>query len=78
MSSFVEWSKLRDIVLVGVLIGAGLPALVAVAVRSLAGPGAVDDAGKRPVGRVILAVASLSVVLAAIVTAIAIMATGGH
>lgn len=78
MSSYVEWAKLRDVVLVGIVIGAGLPALVAVAVRSLAGPGAVTPEGKRPAGRVLLAVASLTVVAAAIVTAIVIIATGGH
>jgi|GEM_PF-1575812 len=78
MSDFVEWGALARIVVLGVIVGAGLPALFAVAVRSLAGPGSRGDAGRRPPARVAIATASLGVVVAAIVTAIVIIGSGGH
>lgn len=78
MTGFVEWGALARIVVLGVVFGAGLPMLFAVGVRSLAGPGSKDETGRRPPARVAIAVASLAVVVAAIVTAIVIIGQDGH
>ncbi len=78
MSEFVEWGVLGRIVVLGLVVGAGLPTLFAVGVRALAGPGSRDSAGRRPPARLAVAGLSLSVVLAAIVTAIVVISTGGH
>jgi hypothetical protein len=75
---FVEWGALAKIVVVGLVVGAGLPALFAVGVRSLAGPGAFDESGHRPRARVAIASASFLVVIGAVVTAIVIIGRGGH
>lgn len=78
MPEFVEWGALANVVVVSLLVGAGLPALFALGVRALAGPGARDDAGRRKSWRVAVAVACLSVVVAGIVTALYFLASGGH
>lgn len=78
MTDFVEWGALAKIVVVGVVVGAGLPALFAVGVRSLAGPGSRSDDGLRPRARLAIALSSFGVVLAAIVIAIVIIGKGGH
>ena len=78
MTGFIEWGALGKIVVVGLVVGAGLPALFAVGVRSLAGPGSMNDAGQRPRLRIALALAYFGVILGAIVTAIVIIGRGGH
>ncbi len=78
MTQFIEWGALGKIVVVSLAVGAGLPALFAVAVRSLAGPGSRDDAGLRSRPRVALALACFAVVVGAIATAIVIIGKGGH
>lgn len=78
MSSYVEWGALANIVVVGLLVGAGLPALFAVGVRAIAGPGARTADGRRSLARVTLAVVSFAVVVAAIAVAIVVIAAGGH
>lgn len=78
MTDFIEWGALANIVVIGLALGAGLPALFAVAVRALAGPGAVDDAGHRPSARVAVAGLCLAIVVGAIAAAIAIISSGGH
>ena len=78
MSSYVRWDALANIVVVGLIVGAGLPALFAVGVRALAGPGSHDKAGRRPPIRIAVAVACFAVVVGAIAVAIVIIGTGGH
>ena len=78
MSNYIEWGKLAKIVELGLAIGAGLPALFAVAVRSLAGPGARDDAGRRVPLRVAIAAGSFAIVLAAIASAIILIGRHGR
>ena len=78
MSDFIEWGALGRIVVLGLVVGAGLPTLFAVGVRSLAGPGSRDDHGVRPRARVATAATCFAVVLGAIVTAIVIIGQGGH
>ena len=78
MSDYVKWRALADVVVVGLVVGAGLPALFAVGVRALAGPRSRNAAGRRAPFHVALAVACFAVVLAAIAIAIVIIAGGGH
>jgi hypothetical protein len=78
MTGFIEWGALGKIVVVGLVVGAGLPALFAVGVRSLAGPGSMDAAGQRPPFRIALALVCFGVIMGAIVTAIVIIGSGGH
>ncbi len=78
MGSYVEWDALANIVLVGLLVGAGLPALFAVGVRLLATPGARDDAGRLQTWRLVAAWTSFAVVIGAIAAAIIYIAAGGH
>ena len=78
MSDYVKWRALADVVVVGLVVGAGLPALFAVGVRALAGPGSRNGAGRRAPFHVALAVGCFAVVLAAIAIAIVIIAGGGH
>lgn len=78
MNEFVEWGALLNIVVVGLLVGAGLPALFALGVRALAGPGSVDADGNRPLHRTIAAVACFGVVVLAVIGALIFLAAGGH
>ena len=78
MSDFIEWGALGKIVVLGLVVGAGLPTFFAVGVRSLAGPGSRNDQGVRPRVRVATAVGCFAVVLGAIVTAIVIIGRGGQ
>ncbi|HXL92154.1 MAG TPA: hypothetical protein VN969_24705 [Streptosporangiaceae bacterium] len=92
MSSWINLSAIWRIVVVGLLAGAGLPALVAVGLRALspraagsstatgsgtaAGSGTVT-AGENPAG-VTVAVLCFTVVLAAIGYGIYLIVAGGH
>lgn len=78
MSEYVEWGSLLEVLVFGLLIGAGLPTLFALGVRALAGPGSRDDDGHRSPVRVAVAMACFAVVIGAIVTAIVIIGRGGH
>jgi hypothetical protein len=78
VSDYIKWRALAEVVVVGLIVGAGLPALFALGVRALAGPGSRNDAGRRSRVRVAAAMAYFAVVLAAIATAIVIIASGGH
>ncbi|MCR6712156.1 MAG: hypothetical protein NVV57_05425 [Demequina sp.] len=76
MGTYVEWDALFNIVIFGLLIGAGLPALYALGVRSL-------DVSSRAVGRsaTLLKVAAytcFAVVVGAILFALIFIAAGGH
>ena len=53
MNTYIEWGALANVVIAGLVVGAGLPALFAVGVRALAGPGSRDADGQRPRVRVI-------------------------
>lgn len=76
MNEFVEWGALGHIVLFGLLIGAGLPTLYAIGVRSL--DAATEAKGKALVLRKIVAYACFGVVAMAILGALAFIAAGGH
>jgi hypothetical protein len=83
MSSWINLSAIWRIVVVGLLAGAGLPALVAVGLRALS-PRAASSAtngtataGENPAG-VTVAVLCFAVVLAAIGYGIYLIVAGGH
>ncbi|MDN4472336.1 hypothetical protein [Demequina zhanjiangensis] len=78
MSEYIEWSALGQVVLFGLIVGAGLPALFAVGVRALAGTGARDEDGHVRGSRAAVAIACFAVIIAAIVGAIVYIAAGGH
>ena len=78
MSAYIEWGALANVLLVGTLVGAGLPALFAIGVRAIAGPGAKDEDGAVPFGRRALAWLCFGVALAAVAGAIVFLAAGGH
>lgn len=76
MNEFIEWGALLNIVLFGVLIGAGLPAMYAIGVRAL-------DASARATGgaatlRKVGAYACFGIVAAAILFALGFIVAGGH
>jgi hypothetical protein len=76
MGTYVEWGALLNIVIFGLLIGAGLPGLYALGVRSL-------DSSTRAVGRTSFllkaaAYACFAIVVAAILGALIFIAAGGH
>ncbi|MCB2413780.1 hypothetical protein LGT39_13095 [Demequina sp. TTPB684] len=78
MSEYINVSALLNVVVVGLVVGAGLPALFALGVRALAGPGSRDDDGRRPPLRVAIAATSFGVVMAAIIVAVGLIVSGGH
>jgi hypothetical protein len=78
VSSWINFTALGQIVLFGLLAGAGLPALVAVGVRSLyPRPDSAGAVSAQP-GGVALAVTCFAVVLAAIGYAIYLIVAGSH
>ncbi len=78
MSTWVEWDAIANIVVVGLIVGAGLPALFALGVRALAAPSGDENDGEVSVGRKIVAGACFAVTLAAVAFAVAFIAAGGH
>jgi hypothetical protein len=78
VSDYIKWGALAQVLVFGVIVGAGLPALFAVGVRALAGPGARDAAGHRSRARVAAACLCFAVVVGAVTSAIVYIANGGH
>ena len=78
MSQYIEWSSLGNVLLFGIIVGAGLPTVFAIGVRLLAGHGAVGADGTVSRGRVIGAWTCFTVVVLAILGAVAYIAAGGH
>jgi hypothetical protein len=76
MGTYVEWGALANIVIFGVLIGAGLPALYAVGVRALDTSSHRD--GRTATVYKVGAYACFGVVVAAILGALIFIAAGGH
>lgn len=76
MGSYVEWGAIANIVLFGILIGAGLPTLYALGVRAL-------DSSSRAAGRTVTlyktgAYACFGAVVLVILFALWFIAAGGH
>ncbi|MFI6423449.1 hypothetical protein [Promicromonospora sp. NPDC050880] len=89
MNDFIEWGALGQVLVAGVLVGAGIPALFALGLRLLAGTGPVPDGattdGNAPVSpprpgpvRLAGAVLCLGTVVAAVVTGLVFVISGGH
>jgi hypothetical protein len=78
VSDYIKWAALRDVLVFGLVVGAGLPALFAVGVRALAGPGARDSAGHRSRMRLAAAYVCFAIVVGAVTSAIVYIANGGH
>lgn len=78
MSEFVEWGALANVLLVGLLVGAGLPALFAVGVRAISGSGARNEHGRVAPGRLAIAWTCFGIAILSIAGAIVFLAAGGH
>jgi hypothetical protein len=78
VNTFVEWGSLLNIVLFGLLFGAGLPAVYAVGVRAVQGNHASDEDGQIRWWRKAIAIMCFAVCVAAIVGGVAFIAAGGH
>ncbi|MFI9486923.1 hypothetical protein ACIG47_11075 [Promicromonospora sp. NPDC052451] len=98
MNEFIEWGALGQVLVAGVLVGAGIPALFALGLRLLAGTGPVPEAARADGGepaphtgaavpastprpgpvRLAGAVLCLAIVVAAVVTGLVFVVTGGH
>ena len=74
----IEWGALANIAIWGIVLGAGLPALYALGVRTLQGPGAVDVNNRPAWWRRTIAYACFAVVIAGVVAGIAFIAVGGR
>jgi hypothetical protein len=78
VNTFVEWDALLNIVLFGLVFGAGLPALYAVGVRAVQGNRARGEDGEILWWRKGIAIVSFGLCVAAVVAGIAFIAAGGH
>ena len=94
MSDFIEWGALGQVLVAGVLVGAGIPALFALGLRLLTGttadaapvadPGAAPEPGAatttpRPTPlRLAGAILCLVVVVGAVATGLFVVVSGGH
>jgi hypothetical protein len=91
MSDFIEWGALGQVLVAGVVVGAGIPALFALGLRLLAGTTA--DAGTSPEAgtsteartavrptplRLAGAILCLAVVIGAVATGLFVVVSGGH
>lgn len=76
MNAYVEWGALGNVILFGLLIGAGLPALYAIGVRSL--DASAGAKGRSVILYRVVAYACFGVVLLAILGALGFIAAGGH
>lgn len=76
MNAYIEWSALGQVLVAGVLIGAGIPALFALGLRLLAGAG---PAPVRPSPvRLAGAILCLAIVIAAVAFGLFFVISGGH
>ena len=90
MSGIIEWGALGQVVLVGVLVGAGVPALFALGLRLLTlparatavGAGGTHDGDMPGAGpglaRRLAGYLCLALCVAAIATGLAFLVSGGH
>lgn len=78
MGTYVEWGSLANVLIFGLLVGAGLPTLFALGVRIVDGPGARDADGNLPLGRKIAGGVCFGATALAVLGAVAYIAAGGH
>jgi hypothetical protein len=79
VSSWINLKAIGEILVVGLLAGAGLPVLVAVGLRVLSPATVTGAAAARPTpGRIAVAAACFAVVLAAVGYGIYLIVKSGH
>ena len=78
MSDFIEWSALGNIVVVGLLVGAGVPFMFALGVWAVSGENARGENGRLPIGRRLLSFVAFGVAIAASLAGVAMLVQGGH
>lgn len=79
MSGIIEWGALGQVVLVGLLVGAGVPALFALGLRLLTLPVRAGVDGAAPgLARRLGGYLCLALCVAAIATGLAFLVSGGH
>lgn len=92
MNGLIEWSALGQVVVAGVVIGAGIPALFALGLRLVAGTSAAPEGGtqkaqdtKGPVvitrpspARLVGALLCFGTVVGAVAAGLVFLAAGGH
>jgi len=81
MSGFIEWGALAQVVVAGLVVGAGIPAVFALGLRLLSVPDGESPDGvvARPsLARRIGGLTCLVVVVAAVAAGIVLLVSGGH
>lgn len=78
MSEFIDFQAIGQIILVGLVFGAGLPALFALGVRALAEPAAQQQDGTVSLTRRAIAYACFAIIVIAVLGAVIYIAAGGH
>ena len=78
MSTFVEWGALGNILAFGVLLGAGVPAVYALGVRAMYGPGALDSHGHTRTVRKVVGLGCFALCGVVALAGIAFIALGGR
>lgn len=78
MSEFVEWSALANVVVVGILVGAGVPFMFALGVWAVAGENARNEEGHLPFGRRVISWLAFGVAILASLVGITMLVVGGH
>jgi hypothetical protein len=81
MSGIIEWGALGQVVLVGLLVGAGVPALFALGLRLLTLPVRVGAEGGDAAPGLVRRLGGylcLALCVAAIATGLAFLVSGGH
>ena len=80
MGDYIEFGALARVIVVGVLLGSGLPALYALGVQAFAGPGSMQDGkkGKRRLVRSIVGWLCFGTVFGGIAFAVGVLVTSGH
>jgi len=78
VSTFVQWSALGNILVFGLILGAGVPAIYALGVRAMYGPGAVDANGETRVARKVVGFGCFALCAVVAIAGIAFIALGGR
>mgnify|MGYP005813181095 CR=1 FL=1 len=78
MNTFVEWGALANVLVMGILVGAGLPTLFAIAVRVLHPHGEDADVRRHEAWRKVVAYICFGIGAVTVLGGIAYIAAGGH
>ena len=78
MTGFVEWSALGNILVFGLVLGAGVPVVYALGVRAMYGPGAFDNEGHTKTLRKLVGLGCFALCGLVAIGGIAFIAFGGR